>query len=233
MQLFGLHEDASLAAAALCDTHVRSQIRETTQILYTALWIWDVVPAGKVDCSAFGQGDRNPYKPFSPHHPIVQWAAACRAHFDWVMQHARALAQEHERRFGGKQLCEAFIEHLVAHIELHGAPSGMPQRIAHDSWLEGLEPRKRKLWQERVALVTPPGGCLFGIVALNDFDPSNPRDWVGSYSEYYRHKEREWQSRELRPIVMTWSKAPPTQELAQPHVRTASERIPRPEFEHS
>ena len=207
MQLFGLEVDASHAASFMCDTHIHSQVRETTQILFTALWLHDVVPKGKIDCSAWGAGKRPPYKPFSQNHPIVQWAAGSRAHYAWTLAHAHALAAEYEHRTGKKHMCEAFIQHVAKHVDQHGLPDSMPATATPDQWLEWVDEDKREQWEPRIATKLPPKGCQFGIVALKDFELPDPDDWVGSYKAYYLHKRVEWANKESRPITMTWSAA--------------------------
>jgi hypothetical protein len=205
MQLFGLEITAQSAADLLCDTHVHSQSRETTQILYTALWIHGVVPHGEVDCSAWGKGKRPAYKPFSENHPIVQWAAGAQSHYRWVLQHAIALAETYEHRSGHKHMCAAFINHIVEHVNANGLPNTMPVTVTPQQWLEWVSKDKRAQWEPRIAIRMPPNGCEFGIVAIKDFEGSDARNWVKSYREYYVHKERVWADKEKRAIVMQWS----------------------------
>lgn len=209
MQLFGLDSHPVHAASKLCDTHVHSQLRESTQILYTALSIHDHVPPGRVDCSEFGKSERNPYKPFSPNHPIVRWASAAKAHWRWVLAHANALSDEYEHRGGKKHLCAAFVRHVDEFHTTIGLPDTMPDTITVDEWLASLKDNKHRLeWASRVATELPPDGCTFGIVALTAFQPSNPSNWVESYKDYYRHKRTQWAERcNKRPIIMRWSSA--------------------------
>lgn len=189
MQLFGVSENPSQAAALLCDNHVISQAKETTQILYTALFLWDVVPEGKVDCTELGQGLREPYKPFGKGHPVVQWAAASRRHYRWTIEHAKALMAEYMHRSGKKHLCQLFLDHINKHIDAHGLPSGMPESITADEWLATLEPKKRGLWLPRIATAFPPTGCDFGVIAADmPGGLDAPGNWVLSYKQYYAYK---------------------------------------------
>ena len=50
MQLFGLDCNPKRAARMLCNTHITSQARETTQILFTVLWLWGAKVDEFVDC---------------------------------------------------------------------------------------------------------------------------------------------------------------------------------------
>jgi hypothetical protein len=45
-------------------------------------------------------GQRAPYKPTHLKHPCVQWAAASRGNWLWVVEHGLALADEYTRRYG-------------------------------------------------------------------------------------------------------------------------------------
>ena len=206
MQLFGLGEDPNQAAAEECDTHVTSQVRETLQMCTTALrFVHKCNITGKIDCTEWGQGMRDPYANFSQHHPVVWWVAGARTHFRWTLDHGLALAAEFERRYGKKHMCEAFLLHLQAWVDKHGLPESMPDTVTPEQWLGFVLESKRDEWAERIAIKQPPRGCQFGVIALKDFTTSSPGNWVESYKEYYALKRVEWANKESRPIVMTWS----------------------------
>lgn len=205
MQLFGLDPDPAKAAAELCDIHVNSQLRETAQILHTALYQWNVVPVGLVDCTAFGHGHRKPYRPMSPNHPCVRWAAGARTHFEWVTKHGIALANEWETRSGKIHESALFIMHIVKHVERYGWPEFMPETATPDEWFESMECElgwaddKWAEWRQRVATQNAPDGCEFGILGFDLSIDHTPDDWVASYETYYGWKK----SMMKRP--MKWS----------------------------
>jgi hypothetical protein len=206
MQLFGLESNAKNAASFLCDAHVLSQARETTQILFTALYLWDVVPSGTIDCSSVtkkADDHRPPYKPFSKNHPVVQWAAASRQHYRWVLEHADALMNEYAHRSGKIHLCQLFVAHVQRHIEEVGYPDTMPESVTAEEWLSSLDEAKRAGMRDRVATTLAPQGCAFGIIAIEmeGEQLKDPDSWCGSYRQYYTYKKRKF----TRP--MTWASA--------------------------
>ena len=206
MQLFGLGGKPEHAASKLCDTHVQSQVRETLQMCTTALrFVHGCNITGKIDCTEWRQGMREPYANFSQHHPIVWWVAGARTHFRWALAHGLALAHEYEHRNGKKHMCEAFLLHLQRWVTTHGLPESMPETASPEAWLDFVLESKREEWAERIARDLPPDNCEFGVIALKDFDSSTPGSWVDSYREYYQLKRVEWAEREVRPIVMKWS----------------------------
>lgn len=208
MQLFGLDSHPAHAASKLCDTHVCKQLLESTQILYTALSIHGAVPPQRVDCSEFGKGEREAYKPFSKNHPIVRWASAAKTHWRWVLAHANALSNEYEHRSGKRHLCTAFVQHVDNFHTTDGLPNTMPDTVSVDEWLASLDDKRRTAWAPRVATQLPPDGCTFGIVALTSFDSPDPNNWVESYKAYYGYRKVQWaERRDKRPIRMQWSSA--------------------------
>ena len=194
MQLFGLSADPRDAASELCNQHILSQTKEATQILFTLLWRWGVVPDGPVDCADAGL--RSVYTKTHEEHPCTLWAAACQAHAMWTYQHAKALAEEYTRRAGGtrKHLCSYHIEHWHAHVRERGWPKGMPERVEATDWLESMDTTKRPAMARRVATTNAPLGCGFGICGFDLDDPhlgaydAYRDDWVGSYRAYYDNK---------------------------------------------
>jgi len=207
MQLFGLECNATNAASYMCDAHVVSQARETTQILYTALSQWGVKIEGFIDCSEVTKkpGDlRSPYLPFSKNHPIVQWATASRQHYLWVLDHAKALMTEYTHRSGGKtHLCQLFVAHVEKHLEENGYPGAMPDAITADEWLATFDEGKRGAMRARVASKLPPHGCAFGVIAIEmeGEELADPANWVDSYRQYYKYKQQRFKRR------MSWSGA--------------------------
>jgi hypothetical protein len=189
MQLFGLARCPQRAVARLCRTHLNSQLRETTQILATALFLHDFALVGPVPTDA-ERGDRAPYKPAYKQHCIVRWAAACGAHFEWVLAHARALSATYTEYFDKTHLCHFHIEHCAAQVAARGYPPSMPSTIAADAWLATFDPTARRQLDWRICDVNAPLGCAFGVVALDMVGPRQCEyaDWVASYEAYYEYK---------------------------------------------
>lgn len=98
VNVFAVDRDPVRAARALCDRHVVKMTLETAQILCTA---------------ARALGQLAPYRPTHAAHPCVEWAAARRANWDWLVRHGLALAAEYERRFGRVHRSRAVISQMA------------------------------------------------------------------------------------------------------------------------
>jgi len=96
MNIFVLHTTAQMAAKAHSDKHVVKMVLETAQILATVHHI-------------HGNGDAVTYKATHANHPCVQWAAASRMNYRWLVQLGQALAREYNIRFGKIHACHAFF----------------------------------------------------------------------------------------------------------------------------
>jgi hypothetical protein len=109
VNVFAVDRDPVRAARALCDRHVVKMTLETAQILCTAAR------------TRFGQ--EAPYRPTHARHPCVEWAAARRANWDWLVRHGLALADEYRRRYGRLHPSRAVIAALA-----RGGPPPSPGR---------------------------------------------------------------------------------------------------------
>lgn len=89
MNIFILDTNPVLAAQYLHDRHVVKMVLESAQILSTV---------------GHGLGVQFPsqYKATHQHHPCVLWAAHCAPNFEWLAQHAWALANEYTLRYPGR-----------------------------------------------------------------------------------------------------------------------------------
>jgi hypothetical protein len=95
VNVFAVDRDPVRAARALCDRHVVKMTLETAQILCTA--------------ARTRLGRSAPYRATHSKHPCVEWAAARRANWRWLVRHGLALADEYERRFGRVHRSRAVI----------------------------------------------------------------------------------------------------------------------------
>lgn len=87
MQIFYLDADPAKAARMLGNKHVSKMALEGLQILCTA-WPSKQPIEGVT-----------PYKPTHVNHPTVRWAKASSRHRLWLLQHVRALLNEHACRY--------------------------------------------------------------------------------------------------------------------------------------
>jgi hypothetical protein len=169
MNIFLLSRNARKAAALHTDKHVVKMLLETAQILCTVL-------------SLFSQSA--PYKPTHAKHPCVLWAC-CRAHFEWLIELGRGLADEYARRYPGRNhKCTAVVEEIASR-DLSFLP-------------------ERPMDLKDVRIVDAPEGCFYGVVC----GPSDKASCVSAYHEIYSRKRAGGQS-------MRWNKSTdPPAELA-------------------
>lgn len=85
MNIFVVHEDPTIAAQMLCDTHVNKMSTETAQLL----------------CSPFEPGVA-PYGRTHYHGRFATWVRQSRSNYEWLLEHGRALVAEFEYRRGKK-----------------------------------------------------------------------------------------------------------------------------------
>lgn len=194
MQIFGLHHRPEDAVLDMQDVHVGSQIRESCQMLYTALIMHG---AGITERCPMPTGSEPAYAPHMRGHPCTRWVFACKAHFCWLLEHASALGEEWLARRGKVHKCAHHVEHIKRHMEAmgtRGCPDAMPDTITVDEWRSSLNDKQRKEWEFRIAGSTPPAGCQFGILAMDsEFHVTaagdGGKDWVASYVKLYAYKE--------------------------------------------
>lgn len=82
MNIFILDEDPIDAAVMLCDKHVPKMILESAQLL----------------CSPFEPG-MAPYRRTHYNHPCAIWVRSSSANYEWLLNHACALADEYWKRY--------------------------------------------------------------------------------------------------------------------------------------
>ena len=86
MNIFILDTTPFKCAEAHCDRHVVKMVLETAQILCSAAHLHGATNLA--------------YKPTHLHHPCVQWAAASRDNYAWLIGLGNGLANEYYRRYG-------------------------------------------------------------------------------------------------------------------------------------
>lgn len=96
MNLFVTSACPERCARDLDDARVVNQLRETCQLLSTA------VRCVSVEGLTFlGQDISWMYASAHVHHPVTAWVASCAPAFQWTVDHAVALANEYHLRFPG------------------------------------------------------------------------------------------------------------------------------------
>ncbi|BAV81229.1 putative DNA binding protein [Vibrio phage VCPH] len=94
MNIFVLDIDPIKAAQYHCDKHVISQMKESVQMLCTALLHYgNDVPNNK---------SGNPYKEAYPNHPCTKWVIGGLHNYQWLWDLTLALVEEAEYRFDGE-----------------------------------------------------------------------------------------------------------------------------------
>jgi hypothetical protein len=98
MNIFVLDNDPVVAAQMQCDKHVVKMVLESAQMLSTI---------------SHKLGGISPYRPTHVNHPCVLWAQASQDNWDWLVQHARALADEYTFRYGRVHKSASIINQVV------------------------------------------------------------------------------------------------------------------------
>ena len=175
MNIFVLSRQARRAAALHSDAHVVKMLLESLQILSTALSLHSQ-PA--------------PYLPTHKKHPCVIWAAAHRPNFQWLLDLALALADEHKSRY------PASTEHKCAPLVRALAERDLSFLPDHP------DPDLLAELGNRARVIDQPEGCLFGVVV----GPSTKASVVAAYRSIYAQKRTRGQK-------MRWGKQdePPAQ----------------------
>lgn len=97
MNIFVLDLDPVAAARAQVDKHVVKMTLESAQLL----------------CNAFPEA---PYKHAHVHHPCAIWALRSSANYQWLLDHALALAAEYTLRYGKRHKSQDVIEWCRDHV---------------------------------------------------------------------------------------------------------------------
>lgn len=114
MNIFYLSKSAKRAARYHCDKHVVKMILETTQILYTVLW----VVYGDKKCSKLlkhaplTKSGKHGYKKTHMNHPSCKWARYSTENYRWLCKFGLYLCQEYTYRYSKVHACEDHLRFL-------------------------------------------------------------------------------------------------------------------------
>lgn len=87
MNIFFVDRDPTTAAQMLCNAHVRSQIKESMQMMSVAHYIYGI--------------DDKRFLPIThKNHPSTVWVRENRNNYGWMVQHLKALLAEYKFRHG-------------------------------------------------------------------------------------------------------------------------------------
>ena len=105
MNVFVLDRDPKRAARYMQDTHVGKMLVEACQLLCLchppkASWLRGLPP---IMAMLF---DQTPYAATHQNHPCALWVKVRVSHYDWLVTHAIALADEYAYRFGKRHGAE-------------------------------------------------------------------------------------------------------------------------------
>ena len=109
MNIFYLDADPRVAARMMCDKHVVKMILESAQLLSTAH-------------HELGTANENMYKPTHKNHPSAVWARASYENYVWLAEHALALCDEYNIRYGKVHK----TEHMLVN-DLFDPPDNIPR----------------------------------------------------------------------------------------------------------
>jgi len=109
MNIFVLHLDPSICAKYHCDKHVVKMIIETTQLLYTCLWICFNNIDEIIKTAPYTLSGNQGYKMVSKNHPCSIWLRESVSNYEWLIRLGFALCDEYKLRYGKEHAC---LEHI-------------------------------------------------------------------------------------------------------------------------
>lgn len=133
MNIFILGYDKTDCAQAHCDRHVVSQVKETAQLLSTAVRL---------------TGGDYGYKVTHRNHPCAIWARASKANFGWLRHLGLELGWEYTHRYGKIHKSAAVIENAPADTIPDGPLMPFVQCVPDDCKGEDAVEAYRKYYRE-------------------------------------------------------------------------------------
>ena len=87
MNIFVVHNNPKISARMLCSEHTSKMQLESAQMLCTIYHL---------------QGIKAQYKPTHANHRCTVWARQSKENFNWLIDHALEMSEDHKRRQGNK-----------------------------------------------------------------------------------------------------------------------------------
>ena len=100
MNIFALDNDPEKAAQFLGDKHIGKMLLESVQLLCTAL-------------HSINYSKPIPYKPYNKNGRFVRWLLLSEENINWLVNHAKALANEYRFRFGKEHKSEQALKQII------------------------------------------------------------------------------------------------------------------------
>lgn len=131
MNIFFIHTDPAIAAAAMTDRHVVKMILESAQLLSTAHRALDgqeYIQLSKSGARLKKWNHPDPhmdatlYKSTHLNHPSSIWVRQSADNYMWLYQHFIALSEEYTVRYGKRHASELLLSGLLAN-----PPKNIPQ----------------------------------------------------------------------------------------------------------
>ena len=110
MNIFILSESECPIESALqqCDVHIRSQAKESAQLLSNC---FSIERLSASDCPRTQKG--HPRKHSYPHHPCSKWTAKTKANMDWLILHAYTQFEEFSFRYKKRHFSQDFLDWII------------------------------------------------------------------------------------------------------------------------
>jgi hypothetical protein len=135
MNIFYLSEQPDVSARWLCDKHIPKMLLETCQMLSTAV---------HRQAPHLIKGD-SLYKSAYANHPMTKWVGDSLPNFLWAYDHARAINDEYQYRFGKIHKSERILDSIakiksslytafadIQAIDKTTVPQCMPDQYRHE-----------------------------------------------------------------------------------------------------
>ena len=117
MQLYVIHPDPSACPRALDDVRLRAAVKESGQILSTAL-------------RKRGFQIEGLYKEAYPNHPCTAWATRTLGNLEWTRRYFIACGREYVHRFSKRHKSTQTLDNIYG-LLIPGGADSMPRRPEH------------------------------------------------------------------------------------------------------
>jgi hypothetical protein len=146
MNIFFIHTDPAIAAAAMTDRHVVKMILESAQLLSTAHRALDGEEFIQLSKSGARlkkwrhpdeHMDATLYKSTHLNHPSGIWTRQSADNYMWLYRHFIALSEEYTRRYGKRHASELLLSGLLSNPPKnipHIGPTPMLVAITDTQW---------------------------------------------------------------------------------------------------
>ena len=112
MNIFVLHLNPHICAKYHCNKHVVKMIIETTQLLYTCIWLCCDNIENLIKTAPYTLSGNQGYKMVSENHPCSLWLRESLSNYEWLIELGLALCVEYKDRYHKEHACFDHVKWL-------------------------------------------------------------------------------------------------------------------------